>query len=275
MTRAKPDPLAPLRAELDELVERAGVLERLLQIVDEMGPGVTLAREGDRISVSLTLPPIDCPAAGIAEAQAEAAPQPEPLPSPAPCADPAPHSSAARQPDRKRGPWSEDEMAQLARLHADGLSTAEIAERLNRVTQGVTMALRRLQGARPQNAEAPPAAKAAEPTPPPARRAADVLSVSPSVGIRGRVARHLDSLPHDPVWLPTDDQELAEALTSGRGLDAVAADLDLDRNLCRQRWQKLSGGPVRDGRGSITLDGQAALLAELRARAEAPEAADA
>lgn len=83
---------------------------------------------------------------------------------------------------------------------------------------------------------------------------------------------HLNLIGNPGAWDPETDLDLAEALAQGTKLPQIAADLGLDTQACKARWERLTGR-IRDDKGRVSIDGQAHLLAELRARVQAGRAA--
>lgn len=91
------------------------------------------------------------------------------------------------------------------------------------------------------------------------------LLPSTSTMMQRELVRHLDAIPFDGAWGRDDDLALVEALTGGRKLPQTAEGLGFSERATSLRFAALSA-TIRDPRGRCTIDGQAALLAELRRR---------
>ncbi|WP_284262510.1 DUF3310 domain-containing protein [Roseicyclus amphidinii] len=198
------------------------------------------------------------------------------------------------------GPYSEAEIEQAAALLRAGKGAPEIAAALNRDPRGVHVAIRRARKAYPKGKPAPqpgvqphtpgprqavaerPAAPVAVPHPPPVSGSrppepggAAVPSGSfsaPSAqvggaktGIRREVAQWLTMVNNDATWTPAKDLALAECIVRGDGIAGAAMEIEIPSEDCRARWQLLTE-QIRTGKG-LSIDGQSALMAELRERA--------
>lgn len=296
-----------LRAQVARLGKRLEILDAVLDFVDDVGVPVFVEESNGVLRLSLALPPQTRGVTTHVTATDDDVPGQrdtvkEPPVIPVKAEPPAARAESPRAPDtgievpaagvivddvvpvgregrdwagrpvaavtpappprhgpKKTGPWSEAERAELRRLVGNGVDVKGIARALDRDPRGVAGQIQ----AQRRAAQAPTVNR-----PPSAPDRAPPLGAH-SAKLRAQVARHLDGLAHDPVWLPTDDCELVEALTSGRKMADVAGDLDIAESICRERWSVLSGGPVRNHKEQITIDGQAALLAEVQARAGA------
>lgn len=88
---------------------------------------------------------------------------------------------------------------------------------------------------------------------------------------RREMRTRLNLIGNSGAWDPETDLDLAEALAQGTKLPQIAADLGLDTQACKARWERLTGS-IRDDKGRVSLEGQAHLLAELRARVQSGRA---
>ena len=135
------------------------------------------------------------------------------------------------------GPWSDAELAELARLHTSGSTVAEISAALSRAPQAVGSHVRRLEDQRKVDAGcAPPPPQPAPAPPAPVRERPD-------------------------GWTAQDDLVLVEGLSQGRKLPTIAAELRRGPEACKERFRKLLPNP--------TLDTQSKLIRALRAEVAA------
>ncbi|WP_370342920.1 hypothetical protein [Pararhodobacter marinus] len=86
-------------------------------------------------------------------------------------------------------------------------------------------------------------------------------------GLQREVWFHLGSLAPDPLFDTDLDLDLVECLAAGRKLGELALDLDVDAAKLKARFDLLTE-VIRDQKNRITTDGQPALLAVLRRRAQ-------
>ncbi|MBN8294537.1 hypothetical protein JI664_21370 [Rhodobacter sp. NTK016B] len=86
-------------------------------------------------------------------------------------------------------------------------------------------------------------------------------------GLQREVWFHLGSLAADPVFDTELDLDLVEGLASSRKLGELALDLGVDAAKAKARFALLTE-VIRDHKDRITTDGQPALLAVLRRRAQ-------
>lgn len=215
---------------------------------------------------------------------------------------PAPEEKAP--PKRRTGPYSDLEISQVGRMLDDGRSKEEIAAALDRDPRAIHVAIARAKkdGAAPDTgtpaitpaggSSRPGEGRAGGPgvTPTPSRsREQTSPKVAGSEGPGGRgvaaappaaiadragksgsrrtVARHLDALPASDSWPAERDLRLAEMIVAGEGIANAALELQIPSDDCKARWGELTA-PIRGEKG-LSLDGQAALMEELRERAAA------
>ncbi|PWE26663.1 hypothetical protein C4N9_20580 [Pararhodobacter marinus] len=86
-------------------------------------------------------------------------------------------------------------------------------------------------------------------------------------GLQREVWFHLGSLAADPIFGTDLDLDLVEGLASGQKLGELALDLGVDAAKAKARFELLTE-VIRDQKNRITTDGQPALLAVLRRRAQ-------
>lgn len=206
------------------------------------------------------------------------------------------------------GPFTGAENATILAMARAGKTAPEIAAALNRKPQGVGMQIPRiLEAAKAAGRVAKRANIPAEPPQPPqdAPQAAESVSRAPeapakqvapvapvpalpqpsprepelppvgamaSAQARARHEAHerLERLYltwRSDFWTPARDLQLVEALTNGDGLANAAAALGVGKDDAKARWKALIPGEV-------TLEAQAAMLAALRERCAAREAAE-
>lgn len=191
------------------------------------------------------------------------------------------------------------EAAKIMALHGEGLSFNEIAAKTSRYPTAIYQLVKRMLAAQQADKDAeahlsapevstPQAeenkAETAEAQPDPAPEVSapvepkvDTPSAPAKAGIfmpadlslpigRREVRDWLNKIGNPGAWDAGTDLELVEALTSGTKLPQIAADLGLDTKACKWRWNMLTER-ILDDRGRVTLDGQAHLLAEVKARA--------
>ncbi|RHZ96482.1 hypothetical protein D1114_07170 [Cereibacter sphaeroides] len=167
-----------------------------------------------------------------------------------------------------------------------GATAAQLAAKWDRSLAEITgLLLRTARRSEPEPVAEPAPEPEPEPAPvdqEPAQQPAPVKPVSPAsalimphdasvTGARREMRTRLNLIGNSGAWDPETDLDLAEALAQGTKLPQIAADLGLDTQACKARWERLTGS-IRDDKGRISLDGQAHLLAELRARAQAGRA---
>ncbi|MBR9765462.1 MAG: hypothetical protein GYB53_18560 [Rhodobacteraceae bacterium] len=168
-----------------------------------------------------------------------------------PVADPAP--------ELHTGPWTEDEEAEALELDARGASLKEIAAALNRPAASLNLKMRHLRRKVEEEIEdddtAPDAGQgdrqeacghAPEGTEAPAEAVADftpaALPKDAPVAMK-LVQAHLNAAGYQAPWTPELDYQLIAGLTGGRKLPAVAGDLGLSLEDCRQRFALLCPEP--------------------------------
>lgn len=181
------------------------------------------------------------------------------------------------------------EAAKIMAKHDEGLSFAEIGTALNRHPAAVASVVKRMVATRaaapkeevapdttfPEKADIPPAPSAEMGIP--ASEPATVepkldtpksrFAVTPAMpGWQRDLREHINRLGYPAPWSPELDLMLVEELHIGRKLPEIAVGLGMDTSAVKARWTRLSA-LARDDRDRVTLDGQAHLLAEVKARA--------
>lgn len=84
-----------------------------------------------------------------------------------------------------------------------------------------------------------------------------VVDLDKAQGAEKLLRMHLRAVGYAAPWTPALDLQLVEGLARGDGLGATAAGMQMPLDACRARWQALLP--------EVTLDGQARLLATLKA----------
>lgn len=195
-------------------------------------------------------------------APTETGPRPDPEPQPAPAAKEAPTTT-----ETVTGPYSDEELATLRRMVADGCDRDEIAKTLSRDKRGVALAIKRVKAeaeepaARParepeadrSEPPAPERAPASEPkvtAPPPADQAPPF---DPSAPYPERQCRlRLKAVGWPSPWSPALDLVLTQALARGDGISAAAEACGVDKANALKRWKAINPDP--------TLESQTLLL---------------
>lgn len=202
------------------------------------------------------------------EPEPEPAPEPEPTPAPEPAPEPpaqVPPCAAAPAPsggaaELVTGPYSEAEIDRAVQMMREGCKPADMARALCRDPRGIHVAIARAQARISAVAQSAAAEKPAAPV-------AEDRHAGKG-GIRRRIALHLDGLPR---WPEHKDLDLVTRVIAGCGFEDIARDEGLTLEDVRARWQALTQ-PAKHPRGvhskGLMLDGQEALLAELRERVE-------
>lgn len=224
-------------------------------------------------------------------AVADTVADPEP---PSPPAAPA-AATPAKKPAAPRAPaaapklpvgaaWTDEDIATLRRMRAEGYTASAIGQHLGRTTRAIENALRRLltqtlgqprqtsQDA-PAPATAVTATLAPRPTPAPAVQTAPRAAISPAPGrsvpgLVREVLQHLGSLDQES-FTPADDLLIGQMVVGRQGLDIIAGHLGCEPNAAKNRWETLRRlRAITTERGHLTIDGQTALLRALAIRAE-------
>lgn len=190
-----------------------------------------------------------------------------------------PPAPAADAPGLVCGPLTEAERAQIVAMVKDGVPRPEIAARLRRKVQTVSLWItRHMQAdgavalpdlpapdavAAPADAPFPPRAVAA-----PVAALAQGAPVAPAAvsveGLTPRLREIEQALPR-----PVDaelDLDLAEALFRGEKLAAFALDTGEDAKVLAERFRLLAAPLIPEGKKALAPDVQADLLAILRHR---------
>ncbi len=123
--------------------------------------------------------------------------------------------------------------------------------------------------ARAGETAAPAAVVTPPPTSPPQGAARNKGMACPDdlKGLQREVWFHLGSLAADPLFDTELDLDLVEGLASGQKLGELALDLGVDAAKAKARFELLTE-VIRNQNNRITTDGQPALLAVLRRRAQ-------
>lgn len=224
-------------------------------------------------------------------AVADTVADPEP---PSPPAAPA-AATPAKKPAAPRAPaaapklpvgaaWTDEDIATLRRMRAEGYTASAIGQHLGRTTRAIENALRRLltqtlgqPRQTSQDAPAPAAAVTAppapRPTPAPAVQTAPPAAVSPAPGrsvpgLVRAILQHLGSLDQES-FTPADDLLIGQMVVGRQGFDIIAGHLGCEPNAAKNRWEALRRlRAITTERGHLTIDGQTALLRALAIRAE-------
>lgn len=165
--------------------------------------------------------------------------------------------SAPDAPELKSGPLDDDERMQVLELVAEGLTPAEIADRLFRPRRGFHLVVKNLVAAaetEEQEAEGPDTEG-----PEPVSSLGFTCAPPPGAPLKVReLHRFLDRLGYPDPWTPAKDAILATMLANGEGLVNTVTALKLDRNQVKARWDALL--PVKG------IDEQSRLVAALQER---------
>ena len=216
---------------------------------------------------------VDVDDSGLKADPAPLAADPEP-PAPPP---PAPQVKiVAGQEDAARAgmPWTDAEKARAIAMKGEGLTARHIAGILNRPVFATRHMLGKLvkEGAEvgrvddaapepvPADQEGPK-----DDEPDEAEPAQEPAAPRRLTGRQQRLVDHLGRLGDD--FEPSDDLWLAESLAKGINLSVIADQLGCDLATARGRYRAMLVTEIRSPSGSITIDGQADLLAALRYRA--------
>lgn len=189
--------------------------------------------------------------------------------SPVPVAKPEPAKPASRK------EWTDAECKGVLTLADRGVTYEEIARRLGRSKQAVSVKLVQLRKAQAESAEKP-APKPAPPVAPtsgpaPAKAVASPAAppkaplAPPSDGLTERqrvIGARMARLGNPDPFTPEVDLKLARALVNGEGLAGAveATDGAISRDDLRDRWRAMLP--------EVTLDDQAALIRVLTLRAQ-------
>lgn len=187
------------------------------------------------------------------------APETEPTPEPAPPTAPA----AEAKPEKKTGPWSDNEERLALKMAQDGRTTSQISRALGRAAPGVANKVKFLLRREREDAVARkvPPKPAPRPTSGLVQGAAKVASEPPTEFSTAERAHDLrvNSLGYPAPWTPEADLVLVSELAQGRKLASIAARLMIDPDLARQRFRALLPDP--------SWERQKQMLTVLRARA--------
>jgi len=98
---------------------------------------------------------------------------------------------------------------------------------------------------------------------------------APETGLHGRdrlIWQHIHEIQMPRGWDAELDQELVEGFGHGIKAAQLALDLDVDAKILVARYAALTE-VIRDGRGYMTIEGQARLAAMVRRRVQRARAA--
>lgn len=219
----------------------------------------------------------------------------------------APRAPAAKPKVPVGAAWTDEDIATLRRMRAEGYTASAIGQHLGRTTRSIQLALHRLVAdtlAKPSQApraEPATAASPAEPDPvPAAAEPAPALHAAPPVQSRPKMERdspimsgwdggfevpelasgpkvqdlvrevlqHLGSLDQEG-FTPADDLLIGQMVVGRQGFDIIAGHLGCEPNAAKNRWEALRRlRAITTERGHLTIDGQTALLRALAIRAE-------
>jgi hypothetical protein len=217
-------------------------LRHLGAALEALGPGAALEVAGDQLRLTLPLRAV--------------------LPAPAPEIEapaPAPEIEAPAPAPEIEAPAEDPELARMLGLRARGLNTREIAAQIGTTWQKVAKRLAKAKEAEIAARSAPAVNGAVNNSPPRSETPpAPKAPARPSV-LDQRTAVRLARLGNPAPFAPEVDLQLAEALARGAGLKGAAEALGLPAGQVVARWRCLLPEP--------SVDGQAALLRALRARA--------
>lgn len=170
------------------------------------------------------------------------------------------------------GPLSDAEKNVIKAAAALGVQPASIALRLNRRVQTVSLYLDRM---RRDNVPLPSAGQMSVgpvAVPPDTGQATAAAQVPACAATSFRSARqrqigvHVDCLRKRAGFDAELDLDLAEAISRGERIPAIATDLGLDSAAVSARWKDLAG-PLLGDRGLMSIDDQRFLVVELRRKA--------
>jgi hypothetical protein len=234
-------------------------LRHLGAALEALGPGAALEVAGDQLRLTLPLRAVLPAPAPEIEATA---PAPE-IEAPAP----APEIEAPAPAPEIEAPAEDPELARMQGLRARGLNTREIAAQIGTTWQKVAKRLAKAKEAEIAARSAPATAPAAAPnvnravhnSPPRCETPPAPKPPARPSALEARTATRLARLGNPPPFAPEVDLQLAEALARGAGLKGAAETLGLPAGQVVARWRCLLPEP--------SVDGQAALLRALRARA--------
>ena len=187
--------------------------------------------------------------------------------------------------------WTQEQDAILVQRFREAAPIADVAAELRRTVKACQVRVTRLRQLgwfdkqRPAAVEAAPQVQApAEPTqeraapaPPPAavkmpappsQRPADRIQMNGLTGLQREVAQHLSQLDRDE-FTPADDLYLAESLVARVPLEVIGDTLGCAGKTVLARFGAMKFPSILTDRKHLTIDGQAALMAVLRLRAQA------
>lgn len=270
------------RVVLDVRMDAPGhELPDALKTVDELFAEKAQAEPRAQVPAFLRRVPAPAP-------EAKAAPEPAPETKPAPEARPTAKPLAKKT---KAGePWTDDEDQRAIDLKVAGLSTAEIAARLNRPAPGTEFRLktklapriaeeraRRVADAEAARRDDPaPVATKAKPAhvaPAPAAKPAPAPQPDDGLPYWQRALRaNLNALGHVAPFTAQTDLDLMECLARGDGLAGAVDRTGIAKEALRARFAALKSAVGLHAADTLMIEDQTRLLVELRARVAAPVA---